>query len=208
MLPHLWRMPQWLACAATSSWRRSRSCGKSGSARPSSRLCKNRSGVRLVRLGPPARLRLAVSLAVIVVGPGRGVVCDRRRHLVRVTVFQPFRMATVARGIALVFVAGGSSVYGNRRMAGPDASHPARRVGHRRLADGRRDLGRAGCLGGRGRAIRLTTHPLGLGVPRCRRLFGMLGLGLNFLGTTTPSMVTFRFSRRSARVLAGRTFAR
>ena len=45
-------------------------------------------------------------LAIILVGLGAAWYAIEVRHQVRVTVFQPFRMATVARGIALVFVAG------------------------------------------------------------------------------------------------------
>ena len=55
---------------------------------------------------PAARLRLIAVLAVILVGLGAAWYAIEVFHLVRVTVFQPFRMATLVRGIALVFVAG------------------------------------------------------------------------------------------------------
>ena len=46
------------------------------------------------------------TLAVIVAGLAVAWYLIERRHLVQVTVFQPFRMATMARGIALALVAG------------------------------------------------------------------------------------------------------
>ena len=55
---------------------------------------------------PAARLRLVAVLAVILVGLAMAWYAIEVCHQVRVTVFQPFRMATLARGIALVFVAG------------------------------------------------------------------------------------------------------
>ena len=54
----------------------------------------------------PTRLRLVATLAVILVGLGTAWYAIEVVHHVRITVFQPFRMATLARGITLVFVAG------------------------------------------------------------------------------------------------------
>ena len=75
MLPHLWRMPQWLAWGAY---------------------------LVLAALAPgrwtPARVRLVAMLTVILVGLGAAWVAIEWLHQMRITVFQPFRMATVARG--------------------------------------------------------------------------------------------------------------
>jgi hypothetical protein len=51
-------------------------------------------------------MRLVTTLAVIVAALAVAWFLIEKRHLVQVTVFQPFRMATVARGIALVLIAG------------------------------------------------------------------------------------------------------
>lgn len=114
MLPHLWRGQQWLAwgcypiLAVMALWDR-RSAGNENSAgfaaaqEPgrSSRLTDpSFSGV------PSARSRLAVLLVVILIGLGIGWIAVERLHDLRVTLFQPFRMATVARGVSLVALAG------------------------------------------------------------------------------------------------------
>jgi hypothetical protein len=104
MLPHLWRMPQWL------SW----SCYFA--------LATLQLVSRFVRRGtrdgqatadrmpamswPPARRRLAVSLAIILAGLAVGWFAIEVMHQVRVTIFQPFRMATTARGIAIIIITG------------------------------------------------------------------------------------------------------
>jgi hypothetical protein len=100
MLPHLWRMPQWFAwacyfvlAAMALTGRRSLSEATSREVKPADRW-------------PAARLRLVATLAVIAIGLGAAWFAIEIRHQVRVTIFQPFRMATLARGIALVFVAG------------------------------------------------------------------------------------------------------
>ena len=54
----------------------------------------------------PARLRLAVLLTIILLWLAASWYAIEVRHQLRVTVFQPFRMATIARGIALVLVSG------------------------------------------------------------------------------------------------------
>ncbi len=83
MLPHLWRIPQWLAWASYFVL-----------AAPA------------LRYWSPGRLRLVVMLAVTLAGLGVSWLAIELLHEPRVTVFQPFRMATVARGLALVLVAG------------------------------------------------------------------------------------------------------
>ena len=83
MLPHLWRMPQWLAWGAYLV-------------------------LAALALGrwTPARVRLVAMLIVTLVGLGAAWVAIEWLHQPRITVFQPFRMATVARGLTLVLVAG------------------------------------------------------------------------------------------------------
>src|SRR5262249_5960843 len=52
-----------------------------------------------------ARIRLALVLAVLLVGLGLAWVAVEVVQNLRITLFQPFRMATVARGVALVGLA-------------------------------------------------------------------------------------------------------
>jgi hypothetical protein len=104
MLPHLWRMPQWLAAGCylvlaalavfgTNKWSQTQP-----------------SNLSIEMIEPtswsPARIRLVAMLAVILIGLAAAWYQIDVLHQVRITVFQPFRMATLARGIALVFVAG------------------------------------------------------------------------------------------------------
>ena len=104
MLPHLWRMPQWLAwgsylilaALALTGPRRGRPTDAQGDS----------SAMDAPVAWPAARLRLIAVLAVILIGLGAAWCAIEVFHLVRVTVFQPFRMATLVRGIALVCVAG------------------------------------------------------------------------------------------------------
>jgi hypothetical protein len=104
MLPHLWRMPQWLAAGCylvlaalallgTFRW------SQAGPSEASSGMTRPTPWV-------PARLRLVAMMAVILIALGTAWYAIEVWHHVRITVFQPFRMATLARGIALVFVAG------------------------------------------------------------------------------------------------------
>ncbi len=87
MLPHLWRRPQWeawacyplLAVVALVAARR--------------------------ELGAPAK-RLAALLAVLLMALGVAWLAIEPFGSLRVTLFQPFRMATVARGLCLVLIAG------------------------------------------------------------------------------------------------------
>src|SRR5262249_12933222 len=104
MLPHLWRMPQWLswtcylvlAALQLAGWgvgevsRNGRSARAEETSAP----------------WPPARRRLAILLAIILGGLAVAWLAIEVWHQVQVTIFQPFRMATVARGIALILIAG------------------------------------------------------------------------------------------------------
>ena len=105
MLPHLWRMPQWLA------WGCYLAAGRARAYRPAT----SRGAADAPAARPPIGFARALAGGPAAPGRGAGGHPDRTRaawcaiegfHLVRVTVFQPFRMATLARGIALVFVAG------------------------------------------------------------------------------------------------------
>ena len=51
-------------------------------------------------------VRLALMLAVVLASLGAAWVTIEVLHNLRITIFQPFRMATVARGLALVLIAG------------------------------------------------------------------------------------------------------
>src|SRR5262249_12133687 len=56
--------------------------------------------------GSPARRRLVILLAIVLAGLGAAWLGIERLGNLRLTLFQPFRMATVARGLCLVLVAG------------------------------------------------------------------------------------------------------
>ena len=90
MLPHLWRMPQWLAfgCYLVLAWL---ALGTAG--RP-----ENDGPGRM----PAARMRLVLLLVVNLAGLGLAWVAIEVVRDLRMTVFQPFRMATLFRGLALV----------------------------------------------------------------------------------------------------------
>ena len=88
LLPHLWRLPQWLAWACFPLL----------------------AGLSLnggLADGPnPARRRLGLLLCVNLAGLGLAwVLVEPLGHL-KVTLFQPFRLATVARGLRLVLASG------------------------------------------------------------------------------------------------------
>ena len=104
MLPHLWRMPQWLAwgCYLALAALRILDRRPPRSAEAAATIDETACGTTSV----PARLRLIASLAIILAGLGAAWYAIEVGHQVRVTVFQPFRMATVMRGIALVILAG------------------------------------------------------------------------------------------------------
>ena len=104
MLPHLWRMPQWL------SW----SCYFALAAIQLASTTISRADGATPEIGeripsttwPMPRRRLVVSMAVILLGLVIGWYAIEVLHQVRVTTFQPFRMATLARGMAILIVAG------------------------------------------------------------------------------------------------------
>ncbi len=89
MVPHLWRLPQWLAWGcylvlAGLGWmERSRDDPSGG-----------------------AQVRLAAVLVVILAALGVSWVAVEVVRDLRFTLFQPFRLATVARGVALVLASG------------------------------------------------------------------------------------------------------
>ncbi len=85
MLPHLWRMPQWLAAA----------CYPLLAALSLPAAWRTAAGRRLTIMLGMALIWLAASWFLIEV-----------LHDLRMTIFQPFRMATVARGLCLVLIAG------------------------------------------------------------------------------------------------------
>jgi hypothetical protein len=86
MLPHLWRMPQWLAWACY----------------PVLAVVATAGGREWTR----NRARFAVVLGVNLLGLAVAWFGIEWAGNVRLTLFQPFRMATVARGLCLVFLAG------------------------------------------------------------------------------------------------------
>jgi len=105
MLPHLWRMPQWLGWASYFALA-AMACAAMRSEQETRRSCSSPEHGFVSPALPPARARLIIALVLILAGLAVAWVFIEVRHHVRVTVFQPFRMATVARGIALLLVAG------------------------------------------------------------------------------------------------------
>ena len=104
MLPHLWRMPQWLSwtCYLVLAALQLAGWGVGGGSRDS----RDPGATGTSASWPPARRRLAIVLAIILTGLGAAWYAIEVLHQVQVTIFQPFRMATVARGIALIIIAG------------------------------------------------------------------------------------------------------
>ena len=94
LVPSLWRLPQWLAWFAFPLL--AGACFVSGSTRPRDEAASL----------PPARRRLAVVLAVNLAGLALSWVLVEPLGNFRVMLFQPFRLATVARGICLVLLSG------------------------------------------------------------------------------------------------------
>jgi hypothetical protein len=87
LLPHLWRTPQWLAWSSYVVL----------------------AALALVRAGrpwPAARVRLAALLVLNLMGLAVAYVAVEIVREPRAILFQPFRMATVARGLALVAIGG------------------------------------------------------------------------------------------------------
>jgi hypothetical protein len=121
MVPHLWRLPQWLAFGCylilalqsflrPSPWAaRILGCGERQSVAATLNdppLSPLRKGGIMRAPWPIARVRLTIVMAVNLAGLGLAwLAVDAFKHPA-VTLFQPFRMATVFRGLALVAVAG------------------------------------------------------------------------------------------------------
>lgn len=86
MLPHLWRMPQWLAffCYPALAF-----LGLKTSAAP----------------WPIARRRVALLLAVALISLVVGWFAVEVMHDARATIAQPFRLATIARGLCIICAA-------------------------------------------------------------------------------------------------------
>lgn len=104
MLPHLWRQPQWLAWF---SYLALAGLQLAGTSRPAPRRAdRDRSDPDPVATASVPRRRLTILLALILVGLFAAWCAIEVGRSVPITVFQPFRMATVARGLALVVVAG------------------------------------------------------------------------------------------------------
>ncbi len=92
MLPSTWRTPQWLA------W---------GCYPVLALLAFGRAGMGGDRARwPAARVRLAALMAVNLASLGAAYVAVEGLGNLKVTIFQPFRMATLARGLALVAASG------------------------------------------------------------------------------------------------------
>jgi hypothetical protein len=120
MLPHMWRMPQWLAwscyfaLASLSltrlfdfrAWEGESACGGSEPEAGGARAEPRPPGIASARPAQAAMARLTITLALVLAGLAVAWYLIEARHQVRVTVLQPFRMATLARGIALVMLAG------------------------------------------------------------------------------------------------------
>jgi hypothetical protein len=93
MVPSLWRMPQWLAWGAFMVL---------GSL---SLLLREREAERGPD-DPSIKARFAILFGVLLAGLGAAYLMIEVVGNLRITVFQPFRMATVARGLALIAVSG------------------------------------------------------------------------------------------------------
>ena len=98
MIPHLWRGPQWLAAGTY--------LGLAALTLAGMRRRDVSHNLHININGDSARVRLATLLGLILLGLLASWVAIEWAHDLRATLFQPFRMATVARGLALVLIAG------------------------------------------------------------------------------------------------------
>jgi hypothetical protein len=180
MLPHLWRMPQWLACGSYFVLAALTLCSNvvGSAAAPDS--TKRQTSVPFD--SPQARVRLIVSFVMIGLGLSLAWNAIESLHLVRLTVFQPFRMATVARGIALVVVSG--RIVGLWRTGEWLARMRAVLLSIAVTGDWLMVVitiaELAVSAAGAARA-RFTSHPLGRAIDTAV-FVGALAMGLNFLG--------------------------
>lgn len=118
MLPHLWRMPQWLGFASYFALAGLTVCSKQ--VLPQVAAIARDQSTSSALGWPSSRWRLLVSFGVIAVSLALSWFAIERLHSVQVTVFQPFRMATVARGIAPFSSAGGFSHCGEPAYGCPE----------------------------------------------------------------------------------------
>jgi hypothetical protein len=93
MVPSLWRMPQWLAWGAYMVL-------------GSFSLLVREGGTARGPRDPSIKARFAILFGVLLAGLGVAYLMVEVVGNLRVTVLQPFRMATVARGLALIAVSG------------------------------------------------------------------------------------------------------
>ena len=104
MLPHLWRMPQWLSWFSYFALALLQTGLLSTGSR---RTAASRSVDADLATDPiVVRRRLSILLGIILVGLGMAWYAIEIGHLVQVTIFQPFRAGTVARGLALILISG------------------------------------------------------------------------------------------------------
>jgi hypothetical protein len=86
MLPHLWRMPQWLAWGCY--------------------LLLALLALKSAMAQCAGRIRLLIMIGLVLFWLGGAWEAIEVLHHLRITLFQPFRMATVARGLCLMLIAG------------------------------------------------------------------------------------------------------
>jgi hypothetical protein len=98
MLPHLWRWSQWLAWACYPALALLTLGTRGRSLRDSDPDPDSPGGGAT----PPARVRLTILLAINLAGLALAWLGVEGLHDLRLTLFQPFRMATICRGLALV----------------------------------------------------------------------------------------------------------
>ncbi|MGO9600728.1 MAG: DUF6798 domain-containing protein [Isosphaeraceae bacterium] len=102
MLPHLWRMPQWLGWGSYFVLAALALLGEIPQRGRSQQ--ENSSSANFE--WPAARVRLILMVVVVLVALAASWYAIEVIHHLRITLFQPFRLATVARGLALVLIAG------------------------------------------------------------------------------------------------------
>jgi hypothetical protein len=120
MLPHMWRMPQWLAwscyfaLAGLALTPLAQNQSREGESRRAGMQPNSDGARREPRLPRTAQTRpaqaplarMTIALALVLTGLAVAWYLIEVHQHVRLTIFQPFRMATLARGIALALLAG------------------------------------------------------------------------------------------------------
>ncbi len=104
MLPHLWRMPQWLAWFSYLALA-GLELIDAGRRAPRTR-DRERADEGPIAEATAPRWRIAILLGGILVGLFAAWYAIEVRRIVQVAIFQPFRMGTVVRGLAIVVVSG------------------------------------------------------------------------------------------------------